>query len=247
MREYTIRSCTRSPPSKARRTRFTPAACSRPPPSWPLLDWCVPLERELKFSVAEGYVPNRAELEAAFLGEPYDVARAEDVSVFDRYLDDASGSLRHAGLAVRIRTAAGSTVATLKVGSASDGALHERDELELPMAGERLPDPIRARVALEVDPETLQVRVELHTERTVYPIELEGTRIAYLSFDDVEARRPAGPWGAHFHEVEVEAVDETDAEVLEAIAARVRPIVELAANSSTKLERAEALLSLYGD
>lgn len=207
----------------------------------------MPLERELKFSVAEGYVPDRAELEAAFLGEPYDVARAEDVSVFDRYFDDAAGSLRHAGLALRVRNTAGSTVATLKVGGASEGALHERDELELPMASERLPEPIRARVASEVDLEVLQVRVELRTERTVYPIERDGTKIASLSFDAVEARRPDSPWRAHFHEVEVEAVSGTDADVLEAIADRVRPIVGLAANSSTKLERAEALLSLYGD
>lgn len=207
----------------------------------------MPLERELKFSVTEGYVPDRAELEAAFLGEPFDVARAEDVPVFDRYLDDASGSLRRAGLALRVRDAAGSTVATLKVGGSSAGALHEREELELPMTGERLPEPIRARIASEVDLDALQARVELRTERTVYPIERDGTMIASLSFDTVEARRPDGPWAATFHEVEVEAVEGTGAEVLEAIAARVGPIVALTANSSTKLERAEALLSLYDD
>lgn len=207
----------------------------------------MPLERELKFSVAEAYVPERAELEAAFLGEPYDVARVEDASIVDRYYDDAGGGLRRAGLALRVRDAAGATVATLKAGGTSQGALHERDELELPMLGEQLPEPIRARVASAVDPAGLQVRVELRTERAVYPIERDGTTIAYLSFDAVEARRPNGPWGAHFHEVEVEAVGGTDARVLEAIAERVLPLVALVANSSTKLERAEALLSLYGD
>lgn len=205
------------------------------------------LERELKFSASEDHVPSRVELDATFLGEPFDVARARSSSVFDIYLDDDARNLQRAGLALRLRVVEGDTVATLKSKGVSTGALHEREELELPAPGDVLPAPIHARVSEHAAPEALQVRVELRTERVVYPIEKGGDTVAYLSFDAVEARRPDGPWGAHFHEVEVEAVGSVGTEVLNAIAERVGAILALTANSSTKLERAEALLSLYGD
>ncbi len=205
------------------------------------------LERELKYSVADGFVPGIEELTSAFAGSTFRVLGGKSQSVYDRYLDDAVGNLRRGGLALRTRSVDGASLATLKSAGTTDGALHERDELELPMQGDTLPQLISHRITAETELERLRPRVELRTERVLYSVEQEGAVVATLSFDAVEARRPDGPRAAHFHEVEIEATGNTSRAVLEAIAERLQTLLPLTANSTSKLERAEALLLLYGD
>lgn len=205
------------------------------------------LERELKYSVADGFVPSIEELASVFEGSGFRVLAGKSQSVFDRYLDDDVGNLRRGGLALRTRAVDGDTFATLKSAGTIDGALHERDELELPMPDAALPQLIGHRIAAETELERLRPSVELRTERVLYPVEQQGQVVAILSFDAVEARRPDGPRGAHFHEVEIEAAGDAGRAVLEAIAERLQGLVPLTPNSTSKLGRAEALLLLYGD
>lgn len=209
----------------------------------------MPSERELKFSRSDERVPSSAELAPHLEAVGLALGPATHVVQKDRYYDDARASLGRAGLALRQRMSEGAVVATLKSAGAVEGALHEREELELPVpadasAGEPWPHEIAERVRMVTDPRTLKAIFELNTERVVFDV-LDGeAAAAQLSFDAVRARRPGGSNSAHFDELEVEAIGEAPAELLERVAAALQEVLVLTPASHTKLERARALLML---
>jgi inorganic triphosphatase YgiF len=90
----------------------------------------VPLERERKFSSPEGHVPSRAELALALEPTEFSIDAGRVVRQRDTYFDDARGSLRAAGWALRLRRVGGRTVATAKSAGRVEGTLHEREEVE---------------------------------------------------------------------------------------------------------------------
>lgn len=206
------------------------------------------LERELKYSVLDGYVPALSELRAVLATTPYRVEAAPVQEITDRYYDDDAGSLRGAGLALRRRTVGGSSFATLKEAGASDAALHERDELELPVdtasGGGSWPDAILARLPDPLRTTGLRVRVELATTRVRFHLQRGDRPVVEIAFDAVMARLPGAERSAHFDEVEIEALDDVGRDELETVAQAVDGVVKLTPNPVDKLERAAALLLL---
>jgi inorganic triphosphatase YgiF len=219
----------------------------------------MPTETELKFSLTSDEVPSPTELAAGFEAVGLRLGPVRHTVVKDRYYDDARLSLARAGLALRRRMADGELLATLKTLGDIDGALHRRDELELPLAEDAdpwnpWPDEIAERLRVVTDPRSLRGTIELTTSRTVVDVR-EGERtIAVASFDDVEARRGSDARTAHWNELEIEspqggddeaatAVDEAQV-ALERAADGFRALLSLVPASSTKLERARALLML---
>ncbi len=208
----------------------------------------MPLERELKFSVLDAYVPSLTELRAALGPTPFDAEAASVQDLQDRYYDDDAGSLRDAGLGLRRRRLGDRVWVGLKAVGQTDAALHRREELEVPMpatAGEDAwPDAILERLPVGVDPAGLRPRVELETTRVPFRI-LHGDRqVAQLGFDAVTARSPGSDRSASFDEVEIEALDGVDRDDLDRIAEAVDGLVALTPNPVNKLERAAALLLL---
>lgn len=214
----------------------------------------MPLERELKYSLLDPYVPSLAELrvaleEEASDGPPFEAAEAPTEELEDRYFDDDGGSLRSAGWALRTRRNGARWFATLKAAGATDGALHRREELELPLAeaaGDEVPwpDEVRAKLADVVDSAALRPRLEVLSTRVRFRILRAGEAAAVLSFDSVEARVPGGERSALFDEVEIEAVGGTADDELRRLGDAVDRVVRLTPSTVTKLERAEALLML---
>lgn len=202
------------------------------------------LERELKFSVTEGYQPSLPEVVEALRGTPFTAESLPFQHVRDSYHDDERGTLRRAGLALRRRRVGSDTVATLKTQGSAAGGLHERDELELEVPGTGWPAEIRARLAGIAEPEALAPRAEVVTGRARFRILERGAPVATVSFDDVEASRPDGDARVGFHEVEIEAEEGVGAEVLWAVARALEPLALLVPSAATKLERAEALLAV---
>jgi len=205
------------------------------------------LERELKFSLLDPYVPALPELLAALEGTPFEVAAAPLEEQHDRYFDDDAGGLRAAGWALRRRQLDGRGWATLKAAGSVQGALHEREELELPLAegdDPPWPGPIRDRIDPLVDVDGLRPRVELRTSRVRFAILRDGAEVATLSFDAVEARAPGGERSALFDEVEIEARGDLPEVELRAIGQAIEDLVRLTPSAVSKLERAEALLLL---
>jgi inorganic triphosphatase YgiF len=221
----------------------------------------MPTETELKFSLTSDEVPSPTEFAAGFEAVGLRLGPVRHTVVKDRYYDDARLSLARAGLALRRRMADGELLATLKTLGDVDGALHRREELELPLAADAdpwnpWPGEIADRLRVVTDPRSLRSTIELTTSRTVIDVR-EGERtIAVASFDDVEARRGSGGRTAHWNELEIERPQGGDDEAaataaadaaqaaLERAADGFRALLALVPASSTKLERARALLML---
>jgi inorganic triphosphatase YgiF len=210
-------------------------------------------ETELKFSLTSDEVPSAAELAPGFEALGLRLGPARHQVVKDRYYDDARLSLARAGLALRRRMADGEVLATLKTLGAIQGALHRREELELPLpedaeAWNPWPAEIAERVRMVTDPRALRGTIELTTERTIVEVRDGDAAVAVASFDDVEARRGGGERTVHWNELEIESAGGLDdgaaAAALERAADGFRAVLTLAPASSTKLERARALLML---
>ena len=200
-------------------------------------------ERELKYSVTKAF-PDSMVLQAVFEANDYDLSQAVYKSYKDRYYDDALGTLKQAGYALRRRRSAKLNLATLKTRGAVDGAQHEREELELPLEGRYWPEEIKRQLMSLCPLENLRTQLELATERTEYKVKQTGKPIAVIAFDEVRANYPKSEQSVQFSETEIEAVDDTSLETLEAIAELIDRFVPLSPNSSSKPERARALLSL---
>jgi inorganic triphosphatase YgiF len=209
------------------------------------------VETEAKYSLATDEVPQPEELDAAFVAVGLRVGPPTTVVHKDRYYDDARLSLARAGYAVRRRMAEGELLATLKTLGTIQGALHRREEIELPIPEssdpwDPWPEPIAERIRTVTDPRGLRGTVELVIERTSFEVREGDRTVAVASFDAVAARKPQGERSAHWNELEVEvAPDAPDPEALVARAAealgRLMPLVP---SPQTKLERAQAVLVL---
>ena len=224
-------------------------------------------ETEAKYSLMSEHVPSEAELAAALAEVGLETGPARRVVNKDRYYDDARLSLARSGFALRRRMADGRLLATLKTLGTVDGAVHRRDEIELPIPDdadpwEPWPPPIADQVRTVADPRSLRGTFELVVERVSFELIERGRAVAVASFDDVAARRPSAQRSVHWNELEIETVagaaasadaasgrtapltGEAVADVLERAATAIDRVVTLVPSSQTKLERAQALLML---
>ncbi len=199
-------------------------------------------ERELKFSLMDESLEEEA-LQLGLETEGFSLGPQRVEVHRDLYFDTRRGHLERSGLALRRRVInGGAPLATLKAAGTARGALHVRDELELPFEGEAWPREVRMRVAEVAPLISLQPVVALTTERTRYLVGRRGEEVAELSFDSVEAKRSGEEVSVHFAELEIEAL-RADAD-LERIAGVLGKLLALTPSGVNKLERALALLSL---
>jgi inorganic triphosphatase YgiF len=209
------------------------------------------VETEAKYSLATEEVPQAEELDAAFAAVGLTVGPVRTVVHKDRYYDDARLSLARSGYAVRRRMAEGELLATLKTLGVVQGAVHRREEIELPIpatadAWDPWPEPIAERIRTVTDPRGLRGTFELVIERTSFEIREGDRRVAVASFDAVAARKPQGERSAHWNELEVEIADEAGdpAALLDRAADALGRLLPLVPSQQTKLERAQAVLLL---
>lgn len=203
------------------------------------------IERELKFLVQEGspvlHEEGVTRLRDALAAAGFATVDQGTVQIADRYYDDPRLSLSRAGLALRRRIGEGRIVATLKTRGETRGAMHVRDELELPMEGRDWPAPILERVSAAADPGGLKGRFELETVRRRVLVTRGSADVALLAIDRVAATRPTGGRSVAFTEVEVEDLGGGD-EALERVRRALESVVELEPSDLTKLERARSML-----
>lgn len=203
-----------------------------------------PIERELKYGTAADAPPDLEDLARSLRHLGLEPAPPVVVRSRDRYYDDARLSLSRAGLALRRRLSEGSAVATLKSRGVVRGALLEREELELPLAGNDWPKPILDRVARCTAPGLLQPHTVIDTERSRFAL-MEGERpVALLCFDSVSGRSQNGVTEVGFAEVEIEAVAGTDVDLLTRIGEALTDLLSLTPDPVNKLDRVRELLML---
>jgi len=204
------------------------------------------LEREFKFSLLDA-APADEVLVDAFRGSAFALEPRGTRRQLDAYVDTPEGTLRGAGVALRRRQVDGVRVATLKALGRVAGALHEREELEAPLPpGADWPTAVLARLRelVDVEPRRLRTQLMIRTDRRVFDVRRGDAVVAELCFDEVSARAPDEEREALFREAEIEAAAGSDVALLEAVVERAARAVTLTPSGVTKLERAEALLSL---
>lgn len=199
------------------------------------------LERELKFSSSSNNIPSFKELEPILL--PFKLNPAKIHNIQDRYFDDAIGSLEKAGLSLRKRTIDNKRFATLKISRRNSDALFEREEIELEQKGSSWPEPIAKRVSEYCNLANLRKVLEFKTKRVSYNI-VSNKDLAIVSFDKVTAKLATKEGTVDFFEVEIEAIGQTTKSELEEIATFLGKVIMLSKNTTNKLSRAKALLSV---
>lgn len=200
------------------------------------------LERELKFSLMDDYFPSKLELEPHFKQAGYRVMADGTQTITDIYYDDAFNSLARAGWALRKRSQKNKVLACLKHQGSYKDAVYEREEIEAEFSG-NWPIPIQSKL-ISITFHDLNPRLELVNDRTQYRIFKDFSHLASLSFDNVTAKEPGAKKSVSFSEAELEGSPNIKLETLKELAELIDGITPLNPNSSSKLERGLALLSL---
>lgn len=199
------------------------------------------VELELKYRIAGGEAASRLAA-TRNLGRFRAVGRARQVQVEDRYLDTATGALRRAGYAVRLRRGPTMVVLSVKSTAPSASGLHRRAELEGP-ADLSLdphawpPSQARGLVLEHAGDAPLMELVTVRQLRRSRSLVDDAAEVE-LSVDDV-AVVSGGDVVDRFLELEVE-LRRGGASALDAIAAVLAEDADLAAEPESKLERALA-------
>lgn len=211
----------------------------------------IPTELEAKL-LAPGESTLRAIARLTELG-PYRLVLRDTVRLHSLYLDTADLALVQQGIAVRLRRCGRRWEATVKWESRTDGDIHERPELTVPLRG-------RPRTPFELKHpqlfECLAARVAGRPLRTVLVTDIRRTRVnvypmdgsvaaeplAEIALDRVHLHgdQPGGP-ESRYHEVEVERLGGRRDDIVH-IASMLRHELSLYPSSESKFERGIALL-----
>jgi len=167
--------------------------------------------------------------------------------VRDTYLDTVGQLILSAGYACRRREQSEGILITLKGLGGAQGAVHQREELEVLMPSDLPPaqwphSPVRGRVLRLIGPAPLLPLFELQQTRTVRLMTRDERRIAELSLDDVHVK--AGNREQAYLELEVELKSQGTENDLSAIVACLRDEWKLKPEPLSKFERALALETL---
>ena len=199
------------------------------------------IERELKYSSPDDNIPILSELEPIFIN--YKISPAKLYQIHDRYYDDATNSLEKAGIGLRKRKINSKRLVTLKSNAQNQEEYFERKELELELKGSKWPDEILKELESICNVSALRRIIEFRTERVSYTVS-QAKPLAIISFDRVTAKLANIDKKTSFFEVEIEAIAGTSQSKLLIIAQTLEKVISLSANTSNKLARAKALLSL---
>jgi CHAD domain-containing protein len=208
-------------------------------------------EIEAKFIIPDNVVSRRLKTIRRLAG--FTLGEQKVSRVQDTYLDTKDRSLLTAGMACRVRRQSdGKLLLTVKQMHAATGAIHRRQELELPLPADESgskrvftarawpESPLRARILQVVGRKRLHRLAIIRQRRLIRPVTQAGTAVALLSLDDVQVR--AGGAVEQFSEVEVEFTGRRGDDSLKRLATCLEQDWGLRPDLRSKLERAMALL-----
>jgi inorganic triphosphatase YgiF len=164
------------------------------------------MEIELKYAI------DNAEI-AAKIWEDEDLKKIEEKGTRETlmmeaiYFDTEDLDLSKNDMAYRVRREGERLIASLKWGGGSDGALHKREEVNVPVMDTK-PNPVIFEECNIGDDliailggKELRPVLEMHIERKRFRVEYEGSLLE-LSVDDGEIRTDSG--ATHVSELEIE-------------------------------------------
>ena len=196
------------------------------------------MEIEAKFAVTDTTVIEQLKIVETI--DAFQIAPGKTVRVRDAYLDTRDRRLLAAGYACRRRKQDGQLLITLKQIRSVEGAIHEREELEIVLPQDVPPaqwseSPARTRVLGLIGDEPLRKLFELRQTRVKRDVLKDDLVIAEWSVDDV--RVSIGKESLQFAELEIELKGGTEDD-LARIAAQVQTEWGLAPEPQSKFERA---------
>jgi inorganic triphosphatase YgiF len=202
-----------------------------------------PVELELKYRVTDAATGERL-LTSALLGPFVPATPIETVETDDRFLDTHDGRFAAVRHALRVRTAGGTTVATVKGPTVRDpSGAHRRVEVEGPATGddpdEWPPSAVRERVLDVAAGRPLVEVAQLRQTRRRRLLRATGTTVE-LTLDEVEVLDGAAVAG-RFTELEAELRD-GDADRLDELARALDTEPELSPSAESKYATALRVL-----
>lgn len=213
----------------------------------------IPIEQEFKLRATDRL--EIADVDAALHRIDLVVTRRERRVQTDVYLDDDAGSLRSAGVGLRVRSHGARRIITCKTRPRDNGRRIVRGEvnadwspMQPPTNCDELPPPVRAVVLAAVRsntttaPAKLREVLTLTTTRELRWLATAGVERCELAIDAVEAT--AQQRHAHFAEIELEVL--TDPAWCERIALALRDCLPVDFQTQDKPGHAAALLQLTG-
>ncbi|HEY1011712.1 MAG TPA: CYTH domain-containing protein, partial [Herpetosiphonaceae bacterium] len=201
------------------------------------------MEREAKYRVTQPLKASR--IEALDLA-PYALGARAAHDLRDTVLDTAGQALGRSRHTLRIRRDGAETLLTLKAPGKVEGAIHTRQEIELPIASElrdtpeRWPEPIAAPLRELIGAEPLAPLFRVRNRRRAWDVLRDGRRVAEIAFD--RGRIEAGGRRESFTELEIEIKDDGTDEDLTAIVDLLRAALPLEPEPASKSARGMALL-----
>jgi CHAD domain-containing protein len=175
------------------------------------------IEREFKLAAAAGIVlPDLTGAVPGLTVGPITTLQLDAV-----YYDTPTFALARWGVTLRSRSGEAGPTWTLKLPVSSAASALSRHELMFDGPIGPVPPEVRLATRAYVRSETLGPVVRLQTERTQFAVTLDGRPIATVCDDTVIADGASEPIIV-FREIEVELVDEADAEAVTAIISRLR-------------------------
>ncbi len=203
------------------------------------------VERELKYRLRDADHAGRYAATKA-LASLRASGRARQVQIEDRYLDTSDRALARAGYAARLRHGPTMTILSVKAAGPAGSALHRRDELEGPADLSLDPHawPSSAARSLVLEHAGDAPLREIVTIRQLRRTRVlaDGAAEVELSVDDVEVVHE-GRVIERFLELEVE-LRRGDESVLEAVAGELGSDPDLAPVTTSKLDRALAVVGV---
>lgn len=200
------------------------------------------MEIEAKFVLPDREVLGRLAAAGELAG--YVLGEAREQHYHDQFLDTADRRLQAAGWYLRLRSAGASRSLTLKGQTSLEGAVHRRQESNVPLPegnDPSLPPPgqLRDELAGLTDGEPLRRLVALRQVRLDRTLTRDGRTVGEMSLDRV--RYQSGRASAEELEVEIELGQDGTAEDLDRLARCLRDEWHLVPQTKSKFERAMAL------
>jgi inorganic triphosphatase YgiF len=200
------------------------------------------IEIELKYSVNEAFA--RQLLKQQHLG-PYPLTHFQTVEIVDRYYDTANGHLAQKGYALRLRKQHQNVILQLKSLTTVQGALHRREELNIPVQ-DTDPDhwpnaPATELLKTLLDGHPMQELLTIHQRRHVAPLlNQQNQAFAQLSLDEV-LWKVAGHMDRAW-ELEIELLPDADETQLQELERLLEDKLNMRPQPLSKFERGLALV-----
>ena len=201
------------------------------------------MEQEAKYRLLDQVKPKHIE---HMDWQEYTLGERVSKQLCDTILDTADRRLSAQKHSLRVRQDGDNYLLTLKTAGELVGAIHSRQEIEVPIRAEHVqqraswPEAIGGPIEELISGAELQPILEIRNKRRVWLVQKQGLEVAELALD--RGTIYAGERSLEFHELEIERKGHGSLEDIEALAAFLSTTLPMQPEKLSKRERGSMLL-----